>query len=67
MGYIEDLTSPFPLGFTLCGWCWVVYNLKSWVVVYLASYRVDDIHMLSGGSDYLCGRLCCMVVVAGDL
>jgi hypothetical protein len=32
--------------------------------VYLVSYRVDDIDMLSG---YLCERLCCMVVVASDL
>jgi hypothetical protein len=36
--------------------------------VYLESYRVDDIDVLGGGSsDYLCGRLCCMVVVASDL
>jgi hypothetical protein len=35
--------------------------------VHLVSYRVDDINMLGGRSDYLCGRLCCMVVVAGDL
>jgi len=35
--------------------------------VYLVSYRVDDIDMLGGRSDYLCGRLCCMVVVASDL
>jgi len=29
--------------------------------------RVDDIDMLKGRSDYLCERLCCMVVVASDL
>jgi hypothetical protein len=33
------------------------------------SYQVDayDIDMLGGRSDYLCERLCCMVVVASDL
>jgi len=45
----------------------VVCNPKGWVVVYLVSYRVDDIDMLSGRSDYLYERLCCMVVVASDL
>jgi hypothetical protein len=35
--------------------------------VYLVSYRVDDIDMLSGRSDYFCERLCCMLVVASDL
>jgi hypothetical protein len=35
--------------------------------VYLVSYRVDDIDMLGRRSDFLCERLCCMVVVAGDL
>ena len=35
--------------------------------MYLVSYRVNDIDMLRGRSDYLCGRLCCMVVVASDL
>jgi len=45
----------------------VVCNLIGWVVVYLVSYRVDDIDMLSGRSDFLCERLCCMVVVASDL
>ena len=34
--------------------------------MYLASYRVDDIDMLSGRSDYLCERLWCMVVVARE-
>ena len=41
--------------------------LKGWVVVYLVNYRVDDIDMLSRRSDYLCERLCCMVVLASDL
>ena len=47
----------------------MVCNLKGWVVVvvYLVSYWVDDIDMLSGRSDNLCERLCCMVVVASDL
>ena len=45
----------------------MVCNLKVRVVVYLVSYRVDDIDMLRGKSDYLCERLCCMVVVASDL
>jgi hypothetical protein len=45
----------------------VVRNLNGWVVLYLVSYRVDDIDMLGGRSDYLCERLCCMVVVASDL
>jgi hypothetical protein len=35
--------------------------------VYLVSHRVDDINMLSGRSDYLCERVCCMVVVASNL
>ena len=35
--------------------------------MHLVSYRVDDINMLGGRSDYLCGRLCCMVVMASDL
>ena len=35
--------------------------------MYLVSYRVDDIDMLSGRSDNLYERLCCMVVVASDL
>ena len=36
--------------------------------MYLVRYWVDDIDdMLSGRSDYLCERLCCMVVVASDL
>jgi len=35
--------------------------------VYLVSYWVADIDTLSGRSDYLCERLCCMVVVASDL
>jgi hypothetical protein len=35
--------------------------------VYLVSYRVDDIDMLSGRSDYLCERLCRKMVVASDL
>ena len=42
-------------------------NLKGWVVVYLVSYRVDDMDMLGGRSDYSSERLCCMVVVAIDL
>ena len=45
----------------------MVCNFKGWVVVYLENYRVDGIDMLSGRSDYLCGRLCCMVVVASDM
>ena len=46
----------------------MVCNLEGWVVVYLVRYWVDDIDdMLSGRSDYLCERLCCMVVVASDL
>ena len=45
----------------------MVCNLKGWVVVYLVSYWVDDIDMLGGRSDYLCERLCCMVIVASDL
>ena len=45
----------------------MVCNIKGWVVFYLVSYRVDDIDMLSGRSDYLCERLCCMVIVASDL
>jgi hypothetical protein len=45
----------------------VVCILIGWVVVYLVSFRVDDIEMLSRRSDYLCERLCCMVVVASDL
>ena len=40
---------------------------KGWVVVYLVIYWVDDIDMLGGRSDYLCERLCCMMVVASDL
>ena len=56
MGYIEDLTSSFPLGSALWWWCWVVCNLKGWVVVCLVNYRVDDIDMLSGRSDYLSER-----------
>jgi hypothetical protein len=45
----------------------VVCTLKGWVVVYLVSYRVDDIDMLGGRSDHLCERLCyCMVVAASD-
>jgi hypothetical protein len=60
MGYIEDLTSSFPLGSALWWWCWVVCNLKGWVVLYLESYQVDDIDVLDGRSDYLCGRLCCI-------
>ena len=35
--------------------------------MYLVSYRVDDIDMLSGRSGYLCEHLCCMMVVASDL
>ena len=35
--------------------------------MYLVSYRVGDIDMLSGRSEYLCERLCRMVVVANDL
>jgi hypothetical protein len=35
--------------------------------VSLAVNRVDDIDMLGGRSDYLCKRLCCMMVVASDL
>ena len=35
--------------------------------MYLVSYRADDIGTLSGRSDNLCERLCCMVVVAGNL
>ena len=35
--------------------------------MYLVSYWVDDIDMLDGRSDYLCERLCCMMVVASDL
>jgi len=34
----------------------VVCNLKGWVVVCLVNYRVDDIDMLSGRSDYLSER-----------
>ena len=45
----------------------MVCNLEGWVVVYLVSYRVDDIDMLSGRSDCLCGRLYCMVDVVSDL
>ena len=33
----------------------------------LVNYRVDVIDVLGGRSDYLCERLCCMVVVASDL
>ena len=35
--------------------------------MYLVSYRVDDIDMLGGRSDFLCELLCCMVVVASYL
>ena len=35
--------------------------------MYLVSYRIDDIDMLGGRSDFSCERLCCMVVVASDL
>ena len=35
--------------------------------MYLVSDRVDGIDMLGGRSDYLCERLCCMVVVPSDL
>jgi len=35
--------------------------------VYLVSFLVDDIDTLSGRSDNLCERLCCMVVMASDL
>ena len=35
--------------------------------MYLVNYSVDDIDMLDGRSDYLCERLCCMMVVASDL
>ena len=45
----------------------MVCNLIGWVVVYLVSYRIDDIDMLGGRSDFSCERLCCMVVVASDL
>ena len=45
----------------------MVCTLKGWVVVYLVSYRVDDIDTLGGRSDNLSERLCCMVVVASDL
>jgi len=45
----------------------VVCILKGWVVVCLVNYRVDVIDVLGGRSDYLCERLCCMVVVASDL
>ena len=45
----------------------MVCNLKGWVVVYLVSYRIDDINMLRGRRDFSCERLCCMVVVASDL
>ena len=67
MGYIEDFTSSFPLGSALWVWCWVVCNLKGCVVVYLVIYRVNNTDMLGERSDYLCERLCCMVVVASDL
>ena len=45
----------------------MVCNLIGWVVVYLVSYRIDDVDMLGGRSDFSCERLCCMVVVASDL
>jgi len=35
--------------------------------VYLVRYRVDDIDMLGGRSDFLCEHLYCMVVVISDL
>jgi hypothetical protein len=41
-------------------------QFQGWVVVYLVSYRVDDIDMLDGRSDYMCECLCCMVVVASE-
>ena len=59
MGYtIEDLTSSFPLGSALWWWCWVVCNLKGWVVVYLVSYRVDNNIDMLGGRSIICVNAC---------
>ena len=45
----------------------MVCNLKRLGCCVPGKLSVDDIDMLNGRSDYLCGRLCCMVVVASDL
>ena len=46
------------------GWCAI--SKFGLFFLYLVNYRVDDIDMLRGRIDYLCERLCCMVVVASD-
>ena len=46
---------------------WSALSQVGLLCIYALSYWVDDIDMLGGRSDYLCERLCCMVVVASDL